>query len=417
MLSYFLKKLYIIFSLSLLFTTNVFAQEKAIETLQIDAGASVLYGKIVGSQQDTELVFELSTSRISEEISGSVLWSSEPIATFSIPLSGYVITPNTLNAANNVVYDTISVKKRAINGELDPTPIQVFSLGDIIVQEAEQNKVQASWKDIELRESDLGANFYSFQSNGPVMVEKTEDIFLNIARAPLSGGEPQYITLCAFPAGASSFKVSYPECYESDNNVQKNLQKSPFVEGYSYDLFFSDTVNGKAIINESNLLVRLPEVKSFSSSPASKELDQEVVPVSSTLDPQQQITTRLGGAAFVQQTQQEILDNKIVPTDCGYNLDSGGTMCGFANFIDLIQRIIEYIFVLVLPIAAIIFAYAGFLFLTSGGNKEKRSKAKSAMTHLIGGVIIVMSAWLIVKTILVALGVPTDASWFYLSVR
>lgn len=117
-------------------------------------------------------------------------------------------------------------------------------------------------------------------------------------------------------------------------------------------------------------------------------------------------------------TQQTIIQKGIVGSiDCGYKIGKGqgGRVCGFSDFITLIQRVIEYIFILVLPIMAIVFAYAGYLFLTSGGSESKRTAAKKAMTSALIGVIIIMAAWLLVKTVLVSLGVDEGASWFFLA--
>ncbi|MCA9351376.1 hypothetical protein KC929_01180 [Patescibacteria group bacterium] len=122
-----------------------------------------------------------------------------------------------------------------------------------------------------------------------------------------------------------------------------------------------------------------------------------------------------GGIITFNDTQQDILNNGIVPTNCGYKLSDGGKICGFADVIRLIQRVIEYIFILILPLAAIVFAYAGFLFLTSGGSSDKRKAAKKAMTSVLVGIIIVMLAWLVVRTIVGSLGVDTTSDTFYLA--
>lgn len=106
----------------------------------------------------------------------------------------------------------------------------------------------------------------------------------------------------------------------------------------------------------------------------------------------------------------------LVQQGCGYSDGPNGwKMCGFADFVSLIQRIIEYIFVLILPIAAIVFAYAGFLFITSGGDPNKRKAAKNAMTKLVIGIVVVMLAWLIVKLVLKTLGV-TDGFTMFLDI-
>lgn len=124
---------------------------------------------------------------------------------------------------------------------------------------------------------------------------------------------------------------------------------------------------------------------------------------------------------YISPDQQKILDEGIVPVDCGSSYTDPTTgklkhkLCGFPQLIELIDRAIKYIFVLMLPIAAIVFAYAGFLFLTSGGNVDRRKAAKRAMTNVIVGIIIILAAFLIVRTILLALGVQ-PADWVFLNI-
>ena len=123
------------------------------------------------------------------------------------------------------------------------------------------------------------------------------------------------------------------------------------------------------------------------------------------------VTISTGG--FFNSTQTDILNNGLV-SNCGYDIktlsnpDGTGRACGLSDLITLIQRLIEYIFMLILPIAAIVFVYVGYLFLTSGGNPDKRKTAKKAMVSLVTGIVIIMAAWLIVRTILLGLGVNTE---------
>jgi len=123
------------------------------------------------------------------------------------------------------------------------------------------------------------------------------------------------------------------------------------------------------------------------------------------------------GGIALNATQIDVEANGLVP-NCGYNLTDGGqvnrqNICGFAHIIELIQRIIEFIFLMVLPIAALVFAYAGFLYMTSGGDSGRRGAAKKAMINMVIGVLVVMAAWLIIKTVLVAIGVDENAGWLF----
>lgn len=79
--------------------------------------------------------------------------------------------------------------------------------------------------------------------------------------------------------------------------------------------------------------------------------------------------------------------------------------CDFGDFMLLVDTIIKFIlYKMVIPIAAIMFAYAGFELVSSGGSTEKRGIAKKIFTNTVIGLIIVVAAWLIIKTILSILG-------------
>jgi len=61
-----------------------------------------------------------------------------------------------------------------------------------------------------------------------------------------------------------------------------------------------------------------------------------------------------------------------------------------------------------LPFCIILIAYSGFLFLTSGGNQEKRTKAKNIFKHLIIGILVILGSWLMVYWIFRAFGYDTS---------
>ena len=103
----------------------------------------------------------------------------------------------------------------------------------------------------------------------------------------------------------------------------------------------------------------------------------------------------------------------LVPLDCGYNLGKGGRMCVLNDFIRMIRRIISYIFIIMIPIAAIVFAYAGYQLLFSGGNTQKRDAAKKAATNLLIGIAVFILAWVIVNLIVSTLGLKPDFNIFF----
>lgn len=85
--------------------------------------------------------------------------------------------------------------------------------------------------------------------------------------------------------------------------------------------------------------------------------------------------------------------------------------CNFSHIMQLINNIVDFIlFKMALPISAIMFAYAGFLLLFSGGEQAKRTKAKEIFVNVALGLAFALAAWLIVNTILSILGFK-DAAW------
>jgi amino acid transporter len=89
----------------------------------------------------------------------------------------------------------------------------------------------------------------------------------------------------------------------------------------------------------------------------------------------------------------------LVPP-CGPDPLTGKCIWGFTEFMKLIDNVIKFIILnLALPIAAIMFAYAGFLLVTAPG-EEAKTKAKSIFTNVVIGLVLAVGAWLIVKTLL-----------------
>ncbi len=89
---------------------------------------------------------------------------------------------------------------------------------------------------------------------------------------------------------------------------------------------------------------------------------------------------------------------------CGA-VDGSQPACDFNQMMVTINNLIQFLLIyFATPLAAICFAYAGFLYITSAGSAENVSKAKKILTNVIIGYVIALVAWLIVKTILVSLG-------------
>lgn len=90
----------------------------------------------------------------------------------------------------------------------------------------------------------------------------------------------------------------------------------------------------------------------------------------------------------------------------GVNLDgTAQPECDFEQFVIFINNLIHFLlYDLTLPLAAVIFCYAGFIYLTSNGSTEKTGKAKKIMKNVVIGLLLALAGFLIIKFILVGLG-------------
>ena len=88
--------------------------------------------------------------------------------------------------------------------------------------------------------------------------------------------------------------------------------------------------------------------------------------------------------------------------------------CQYGAFLTLIHNFVQFVlFKLAVPIAAIMFAYAGFLMVTAGGEAASaRTKAKTIFTNAVIGLALAAGAWLIITTILTILGFKYTGEFF-----
>lgn len=100
---------------------------------------------------------------------------------------------------------------------------------------------------------------------------------------------------------------------------------------------------------------------------------------------------------------QPILDANGVP------LSPVTTPCDFNQLMIMINTIIHFLlFTIATPLVALIICYVGFLFLTSGGSAENRTKGKKILKNVIIGYIVALAAWLVINTIVKTLGFTGD---------
>ncbi|OGC83012.1 hypothetical protein A3D68_01310 [Candidatus Adlerbacteria bacterium RIFCSPHIGHO2_02_FULL_52_17] len=77
-----------------------------------------------------------------------------------------------------------------------------------------------------------------------------------------------------------------------------------------------------------------------------------------------------------------------------------GINCNLCDFGQLIQNIINFLIGLSIPIAVVMFAWAGILYFTSAGNKTNVTRAKGIFKTVFIGFILALTGWLVVQTVL-----------------
>lgn len=97
----------------------------------------------------------------------------------------------------------------------------------------------------------------------------------------------------------------------------------------------------------------------------------------------------------------------LVPV-CNTEIDTknGGFVdaCDFDYVMALINNLIDYfIKYLVTPLFAILFVYAGVLYLTAGGDSKNTGKARTILVNSLLGYLLALASWLIINTILTSL--------------
>ncbi len=103
----------------------------------------------------------------------------------------------------------------------------------------------------------------------------------------------------------------------------------------------------------------------------------------------------------------------LVP--CGASQDDTDTEdvfedqpCQFCHIFVLINNIISFILTRLVPIAAgLMLIIGGFYFLIAGADPGKISQARSIITAVVIGIVVVFVAWVFLNTFLSTIGVAT----------
>lgn len=77
-----------------------------------------------------------------------------------------------------------------------------------------------------------------------------------------------------------------------------------------------------------------------------------------------------------------------------------GPDCTFQHVVQLANKIINALFVIIMIIAPVLIARAGYYYVISSDKPAERSKANGQLTNLVIGLVIVACAYFIVKLVL-----------------
>lgn len=85
-----------------------------------------------------------------------------------------------------------------------------------------------------------------------------------------------------------------------------------------------------------------------------------------------------------------------------------GAGCTFNDLVAMVKNGIDFIIKLSPLVAAIGFGIAGFYYMTDQGSGKGKSKAHEIFYWTLIGFVVILAAWLIIRTMLVGLGVGVD---------
>lgn len=89
---------------------------------------------------------------------------------------------------------------------------------------------------------------------------------------------------------------------------------------------------------------------------------------------------------------------------------SGADPCEWCDAVKVTANIVDFLTKLAFGVSALFIAVGAILIMVSGANEERYKMGKNAVTNAIYGLVITLSAWLIVNTIVNILA-PGDGNF------
>ena len=91
------------------------------------------------------------------------------------------------------------------------------------------------------------------------------------------------------------------------------------------------------------------------------------------------------------------------PTDSGFQLvpcdNTPQSPCDYYAFIRGVVNLVNFFIAFAAPVGAVALAWAGFKYLTAGGDSGEVEKAKGIFKKVAIGILMVLAGWLIVQTV------------------
>lgn len=111
------------------------------------------------------------------------------------------------------------------------------------------------------------------------------------------------------------------------------------------------------------------------------------------------VTLYFSPAPLLAGPDQDFKPAGLVPASCAYSF------CSSCDFLVLIQDILNFLwFDISIPVAALMFAWGGFIMIVPGVGGEKSAasfeKGKKILTNTVIGLVIVFMGWLLIDTII-----------------
>ncbi len=107
----------------------------------------------------------------------------------------------------------------------------------------------------------------------------------------------------------------------------------------------------------------------------------------------------------ISQSQSAAAFGGLVP--CG---NTGQAPCQACHFVVLAQNVVNWFIYISVFVAAVMFAGAGFFYLTSAGDEKKVTLAHSIFQNVFIGLLFILLGWLIVDTVMKTLFVGSELS-------